>query len=97
VAELNVKPEVVTAIVNHRISVASSVDELQHEIIKTLSPVAGKLGIDVEAWGKVVDVEQFAAKAGCHGSGMGVFGHKGGKHKGPKTGKLVIGTAWNST
>lgn len=96
----------VTAIVNHRISVASSVDELQAAIVKTLGPVAAKVGLEVEAWGQAVDLAQFEANSGCHGSGsmgmgMDVFGHKGHKgHKGGKgykSGKLVIGVAWNST
>lgn len=71
---------------NHRISVASNVEELQKRIIKVLGPTAAHLGLEVEAWGEKVDLTEYAAHQGCHGQ----------KSK-TKTGKLVIGVAWNST
>ncbi len=46
------QPEVVSAVVNHRISVASSVKELQKHLIKVLSPVAAKYDLSLEAFGK---------------------------------------------
>lgn len=93
--KINALPEVVTALVNHRISVASSVDELQHAIIKKLAPKAAELGLELEAWGKSVDLAAYAASSrGCTGS---MFGHKKKKPAPAKRGKLVIDVAFNST
>jgi Gly-Xaa carboxypeptidase len=44
-------------VVNHRISVASSVEELQHHLIETLSPVAFQYNLSLEAFGKDVVIK----------------------------------------
>lgn len=64
------QPEVVTAIVDHRINVASSVAELQHHLVETLSPVAAKYNLAFEAFGKEIEF------TGC---GMHSKGAKAGK------------------
>lgn len=62
---LIVQPEVVTAVVNHRIDINSSPKELQHHIIKTLSPVASKYGLSMEAFGEDVDYDMCPMMAGA--------------------------------
>ncbi|CAD6573047.1 MAG: hypothetical protein TREMPRED_000714 [Tremellales sp. Tagirdzhanova-0007] len=52
--KVNALPEVVTAIVNHRISVASSVIELQEHLIDILSPMAVKMNLSMSAFGEEV-------------------------------------------
>lgn len=51
------QPEVVTAIVNHRISLASSVGELQEHLAKTLKPIASRYNLQLEAFGKDIELE----------------------------------------
>ncbi|ORY35731.1 hypothetical protein BCR39DRAFT_511770 [Naematelia encephala] len=58
--KVNALPEVVTAIVNHRISLAESVAELQKHLIDTLSPIAKHYNLSLEAFGKDVQLK------GCH-------------------------------
>lgn len=48
------QPEVVTAIVNHRINIASSYAEVQQHVIDTVLPVAQEFNLQVEAFGKAV-------------------------------------------
>lgn len=48
------KPEVVTAYINHRISIASSVEQLQERITGVLAPVAKEYNLDFEAFGSNV-------------------------------------------
>lgn len=50
--QLTSQPEVVTTIVNHRIDVSSSVDETTEHVFATLKPVAEKLGLSMEGYGK---------------------------------------------
>ncbi len=45
-----------TSVVNHRISIASSVIELQEHLIKILSPVAAKMNLSMTAFGKDVQL-----------------------------------------
>ncbi|KAL7422371.1 hypothetical protein Q5752_003017 [Cryptotrichosporon argae] len=67
--KVNALPEVVTAIINHRISIASSVSELQDRLVDVLSPVVGKLNLSLTAFGEDVELKgcpmhMTAAKAG---------------------------------
>ena len=48
------QPEVVTAIVNHRINIASSYSEVQKHVIDTVLPVAKAFNLQVEAFGEKV-------------------------------------------
>ncbi|WVQ95136.1 hypothetical protein IAU59_002230 [Kwoniella sp. CBS 9459] len=80
--KVNALPESVTAIVNHRINVASSVTELQERLVDVLGPVASKLNLQLEAFGKEVQYH------GCHSDE---------KSKGPKAGKVILDVAWNSS
>lgn len=89
------QPEVVTAYVNHRIDISSSVEALQKRLIHTLGPLAAQYGLDFEAFGEGVDTSVFATEEGCHG--FKGHGH-GGKGKKPAhAGKLTIGEAFNSS
>ena len=63
------QPEIVTAVVNHRISLASSVQETQDHVIDTIMPVAEEFNLALEAFGKDVELNtcpmmQFEPKAG---------------------------------
>lgn len=62
------QPEVVTAYINHRISIASNVTELQERITGILAPVAKEHHLDFEAFGSDVhvnlDAESKPAAAG---------------------------------
>jgi Gly-Xaa carboxypeptidase len=49
---------VVTAVINHRISLASSVEELQQQITKVLKPVAEKYNLALESFGSDVELEE---------------------------------------
>ncbi|WVW85410.1 hypothetical protein I302_107448 [Kwoniella bestiolae CBS 10118] len=80
--KVNALPESVVAIVNHRISLASSVAELQQQLIDVVSPVAHILNLDVEAFGKDVQYQ------GCH---------MDQETKGPKAGKVFLNVAFNSS
>ncbi|WWD02188.1 hypothetical protein V865_000226 [Kwoniella europaea PYCC6329] len=80
--KVNALPESVVAIVNHRISLASSVAELQQQLIDVIGPVANKLNLDVVAFGK--DIQSH----GCH---------MNEGHKGPKAGKVFLNVAFNSS
>ncbi len=51
-----VQPEVVTAVVNHRINIISSVVEVQERFIDTLSPIVSKMNLSMTAFGKDVEV-----------------------------------------
>lgn len=77
------QPESVVAIVNHRINLASSVAELQQQITDVIAPVASKLNLAVEAFGKEIQ----AHGHGCHFS----------KDEGPKAGKVILNVAFNSS
>ncbi|ORX38339.1 hypothetical protein BD324DRAFT_620480 [Kockovaella imperatae] len=55
--KINALPEVVTTVVNHRINIASSVEELQQHLIKTLSPVAEEYNLALEAFGKDIELK----------------------------------------
>ena len=77
------QPEVVTAVVNHRISLAESVGELQQHLQKVLGPVAAKYNFALEAFGEDV---QFAD---CMGHSK--------KDKGPKKGKIILSEAFHSS
>ncbi|WVQ79778.1 hypothetical protein IAT38_001878 [Cryptococcus sp. DSM 104549] len=81
--KVNALPESVVAIVNHRISLASSVAELQQQLIDVILPVATKLDLEVEAFGKVVKPH------GCHYSEAHLSG--------PKLGKVLLNVAHNSS
>ncbi|OCF32697.1 Gly-Xaa carboxypeptidase [Kwoniella heveanensis BCC8398] len=80
--KVNALPESVTAIVNHRINIASSVTELQERLVDVLGPVASKLNLELEAFGKKVQYQ------GCHTDEA---------PKGPKAGKVILDVAWNSS
>ncbi|KAL1405829.1 hypothetical protein Q8F55_007507 [Vanrija albida] len=94
--KVNALPEVVTAYVNHRIDISSSVAELQKRLIHTLGPLAEQYGLDFEAFGEAVDTSVFARDEACHGRRADHAKH--GKHGKPKhAGKLTIGEAFNSS
>lgn len=78
-----VQPESVVAIVNHRINLASSVAELQQQITDVITPVASKLNLAVEAFGKEIQPQGH----GCHFS----------KDDHPKAGKVILNVAFNSS
>lgn len=59
--KINALPEVVTAYVNHRISIASSVDEVQSRMTHTLKPIAKDHNLNFEAFGKKVIDEKDSA------------------------------------
>jgi Gly-Xaa carboxypeptidase len=50
--KINALPEVVTAFVNHRLDVGSSIKELQARIWDTLLPVAAEVGVALEGFGR---------------------------------------------
>ncbi|KAK8854620.1 hypothetical protein IAR55_003359 [Kwoniella newhampshirensis] len=79
--KVNALPEDVVAVVNHRISIASSVAELQHHLVNVIAPVASKLNLAVEAFGKEVNY------ADCHSEFQA----------GPKAGKVILSVAYNSS
>jgi Gly-Xaa carboxypeptidase len=56
----NALPEVATAVVNHRVSIASRVADVQAHMIRVLKPVAREYGLALEAWGE----EMLAGTAG---------------------------------
>ncbi|WWC71361.1 uncharacterized protein I206_105316 [Kwoniella pini CBS 10737] len=80
--KVNALPESVVAIVNHRISLASSVAELQQQLIDVISPVAHKLNLEVEAFGNDIQYHD------CHM-------HQ--DLSGPKVGKVILNVAFNSS
>ncbi|TYJ52125.1 hypothetical protein B9479_007279 [Cryptococcus floricola] len=80
--KVNALPESVSAVVNHRINIASSVAELQSHLIDVLSPIAKKYNLAINAFGK--DIQPH----GCHSSAS--------SEKGPKAGKIVLAEAFNS-
>ncbi|WWC63515.1 uncharacterized protein I303_106118 [Kwoniella dejecticola CBS 10117] len=80
--KVNALPESVVAIVNHRISLSSSVAELQQQLVDVISPVAHKLNLQVEAFGKDVQYH------GCH---------MGEDVSGPQAGKVILSVAFNSS
>lgn len=55
--KVNALPEVVAAVVNHRINLASSVTELQNHLVDVLSPVAGKYNLSLTAFGEDVEIK----------------------------------------
>lgn len=60
-AKVNALPEVVTAYINHRISLASSVEKLQERITGVLKPVAKEYKLDFEAFGDSIFTEDKSA------------------------------------
>lgn len=52
--KVNALPELSTAVVDHRINADSSIAELQEQMIKVLTPLAKKLDLSFEAFGKNV-------------------------------------------
>jgi hypothetical protein len=50
----DLQPEVVTAIVNHRINIASSYPEVQRHVIDTVLPIAKAFNLEVQAFGESV-------------------------------------------
>ncbi|WRT68601.1 uncharacterized protein IL334_005579 [Kwoniella shivajii] len=80
--KVNALPESVVAIVNHRISLAESVAELQQRLTDVIAPVASKLNLEVEAFGKDVQYH------GCHM-------HQDISE--PKVGKVFLNVAFNSS
>lgn len=101
--KINALPEVVTAVVNHRINIASNVGELQARMIKVLGPVAKKYGLNMVAWGNQVDVSEF--KSGCKGSSRhdddddddDEDNHFEYDLSASPVGTLILDTAYNST
>lgn len=63
-AKINALPEVVTAYINHRISITSSVGELQTRMAKILKPVAEEHNLAFEAFGDNIldDIKDKAGK-----------------------------------
>lgn len=53
-----------TAVVNHRISLESSVKELQSQLVAVAKPVAEKYNLNLEAFGQDVDLEECPMRAG---------------------------------
>ncbi|WWC90563.1 uncharacterized protein L201_005499 [Kwoniella dendrophila CBS 6074] len=82
--KVNALPENVVAIVNHRISLASSVAELQQQLVDVIYPVAHKLNLEVEAFGKEIQFHE------CHMHGAKDI-------TGPKAGKVILNVAHNMT
>jgi Gly-Xaa carboxypeptidase len=62
--KVNALPEVVTAIVNHRISIESTVSQIQDRMTRTLAPIAKAHNLEFEAWGKKIHLDQTSSKAG---------------------------------
>ncbi|BEI80149.1 hypothetical protein CcaverHIS002_0106780 [Cutaneotrichosporon cavernicola] len=60
-AKINALPEVVTAYINHRISIASSVEAVQERITDVLKSMASKFNLDFEAFGTVIHAQDKAA------------------------------------
>ncbi|WVQ72089.1 hypothetical protein IAR50_001634 [Cryptococcus sp. DSM 104548] len=85
--KVNALPESVSAIVNHRINIASSVAELQSHLIDIISPVAAKFNLAIDAFGKDIQTQH----RGCHSSSSS------SGEKGPKAGKIVLAEAFNSS
>ncbi|OCF57639.1 Gly-Xaa carboxypeptidase [Kwoniella mangroviensis CBS 10435] len=54
--KVNALPESVSAVVNHRINIASSVAKLKEHIEAVLAPAATKLNLSIEAFGKKVNL-----------------------------------------
>ncbi|WWC93389.1 hypothetical protein V866_000223 [Kwoniella sp. B9012] len=54
--KVNALPESVTAVVNHRINIASSVAQLKEHIEAVIAPAATKLNLSIEAFGKEVNL-----------------------------------------
>lgn len=52
--KINALPEVVTAVVDHRVSIESTVDTVQQRMVRTLLPVVKEYKLDFTAWGKTV-------------------------------------------
>lgn len=69
--------------VNHRISLAESVGELQQHLQKVLGPVAAKYNLALEAFGEDIELEN------CMGGSK--------KDKGPKKGKVILSEAFHSS
>ncbi|WVR09460.1 hypothetical protein IAU60_006527 [Kwoniella sp. DSM 27419] len=84
--KVNALPESVSAVINHRINIASSVAELQQQMVEVLAPVAFKLGLSMEAFGKEIKHHS------CH-----YDEHDFGKHDEPKAGKVILNVAFNHT
>ncbi|WVW85411.1 hypothetical protein I302_107449 [Kwoniella bestiolae CBS 10118] len=53
--KVNALPESVTAVVNHRINIASSIAELKEHIAAVIAPAASKLNLSIEAFGKEIN------------------------------------------
>ncbi|KLT39355.1 Zn-dependent exopeptidase [Cutaneotrichosporon oleaginosum] len=61
-AKVNALPEVVTAYINHRIALSSSVAELQARLARVLRPVAKEYALDFDAFGDVALADKTAGK-----------------------------------
>ena len=81
--KVNALPEVVTTYVNHRISTASSVKELQGQLIDVLGPVAKENKLELHAFGKNVDLTSY----GCPHMDVAKA----------SAGKLILSEAFNSS
>ena len=79
--QLTNKPEVVTAIVNHRINIASSYTEVQKHVIDTVLPIAKAFNLELEGFGEKV----------YEGSLCPMHIND------PKAGKIILAEAFNSS
>ena len=79
---LTLQPEVVTAVINHRINIASSVGELQEQIASVLAPVAEKYNLGLNAFGKDFEFSTCPMHAASNGA---------------KAGQIILSEAFNSS